>query len=90
MTMTEEKKISRPRIDTEAFLKAWVNAVNNDGSQMDVAEELRCSPAGVANKYKKLVAEGAELPELPTGSRKTKVDVDAINKYLKANLKGKK
>jgi len=36
------------------------------------------------------VADGAKLPELPTGSRKAKVDVDAINDYLKANLKGKK
>jgi len=71
MTMTEEKKISRPRIDTEAFLKAWVKAANNDGSQMDVAEELGCSPAGVANKYKRLVAGGGQLSEVPTGSMAT-------------------
>jgi transposase len=85
-----EKEIKRPRIDTSRFVEVWVATANAGGSQMDVASELGCSVGGAMNKWKKLCEEGADLPELPAGSRKAKVDVDEINAYINANLKRKK
>ena len=83
-----EEKIVRKRIDADQFVVAWIDAVNGGGTQADVAAVLDCSPQTVSNNYKRLVDSGAILPELPTGNSKKKtVDISAINKYVKANLK---
>lgn len=85
-----EKEIKRPRIETSRFVEVWVRVANEGGSQMDVASELGCSTGGAMSKWKRLRADGVDLPELPAGSRKAKVDVEEINAYINANLKRKK
>lgn len=83
--METEKKVRRPRIDTDNFVKVWVAVANRGGSVSDVASEVGCSVAGAMTKRKKLCEEGAELPPL-AGERK-KPDISSINDYIKANLK---
>lgn len=84
-TETEtKKKITRPRIDDKKFVKAWMDAHKNGGSQMDVAAAVGCTPAGVSSKHKKLTESGVDLPELKAGSRKAKVNVDELNELIKS------
>jgi hypothetical protein len=83
--MSEKKSstegVKRPRIDTERFLDAWIEAHENGGSQADVAATMGCSIGGVYVKAKRLVEEGVNLPALSTG-RKASIDVDALNARL--------
>lgn len=85
--METETKIKRPRINTEAFVKAWVDAFNDGGSHHDVAEKVGCSLAGVLSKAKNLAKEGVTLPELKKAGRRSRVDTKGLNDFIKANLK---
>lgn len=85
--METGEKVRRPRIDAKRFVEVWVRVANEGGTVSDVAQEMGCSVAGAGTKWKKLCEEGACLPELPTGKKKSKVDIDEINSYIKANLK---
>jgi hypothetical protein len=83
--MSDTKVIKRPRINKEDFIKTWAKAYKEGGSQADVAKALGCTPAGVATKYKKLVSEGVNLPELKR-KRKDTTDVAGLNKLLEEEL----
>jgi hypothetical protein len=83
MKMETKKEIKRPRIDKEDFIRAWTTVYNNGGNQIDVAEILGCTQAGVASKSKKLLEEGVKLPELKK-KRKDSTDVEALNKLIES------
>jgi hypothetical protein len=80
MEMTK-KEIKRPRINKDDFIRAWMTVYNNGGNQIDVAEILGCTQAGVASKSKKLVEEGVKLPEL---KKKGSTDVEGLNKLIES------
>lgn len=83
---TEVKKISRPRIDDNTFVKAWVEAYNQNGTIDDVAKCIGCSLAGAVSKWKRLAKEGVELPELKRKNKISNSDKDELNSYIKTNL----
>lgn len=88
MADTDTKtKIKRPRIDSDQFVKIWVEVFNNDGTQQDVADRVGCSLPGLLNKVKRLEEEGVSLPELKKAPRKSGVDVDELNRYISKNVK---
>lgn len=81
---SEEKKIVRKRIDNEAFVEAWLEAVANHGTQATVAETLGCTSGGVSIKAKRLREDGVKLPELSgQGRRRAPTDVDGLNDRIK-------
>lgn len=86
-TMDTKEKIKRPRIDTKAFVETWVAAFNNDGTQQDVADKIGCTIAGLLSKRKRLENEGVELPELRKAGRKSGIDADGLNEFIKNNVK---
>lgn len=85
--MDTKEKIKRPRIDTKAFVETWVEAFNNDGTPQDVADKIGCTIAGLLSKRKRLEKEGVELPELQKGRRKSGIDADGLNEFIKRNVK---
>lgn len=85
--MSTETKIKRPRIDDNTFVKAWVSACNQGGTIEDVASEIGCSLAGAVSKWKRLVKEGVELPELKRKNKISNLDKEELNSYIKTNLK---
>jgi hypothetical protein len=85
--MDTEKKITRKRIDSDMFVKVWIEVANNNGTMYDVAEAIGCSLPGVGTKRKSLATTGIVLPDLRRGGKKSKVDVSGLNAYIQANLK---
>lgn len=86
MVETEVKKISRPRIDDNAFVSAWMKVHSEGGTKSDVASRLGSTLAGVHGKFKKLSSEGVKLPALARAAytRKKKVDVEGLNKLIQS------
>jgi hypothetical protein len=81
----EAKEIKRPRINDEKFVKAWMTAAAEGGTQKDVAEELGCTQGGVASKFKKMAKDGVDLPPLKAGTGKgKKTDVEGLNALIKS------
>lgn len=79
-----EKKIVRKRIDNDAFVEAWLEAVASNGTQSTVAEALGCTSGGVSIKAKRLREDGVKLPELSgQGRRRAATDVDGLNERIK-------
>lgn len=79
-----EKKIVRKRIDNDAFVEAWLEAVASNGTQATVAETLGCTSGGVSIKAKRLREDGVKLPELTgQGRRRAPTDVDGLNERIK-------
>jgi predicted transcriptional regulator len=76
-----ENKITRPRIDDNAFVSAWMDAHKNGGNQGDVAKKLGCTAGGVSTKAKKLVDRGVKLPKLG-GRHEVNVDVNGLNDLI--------
>lgn len=85
--MDTEKKIVRKRINSDDFVKTWIEVANKNGTMYDVAEAVGCSLPGVGTKRKSLEKTGVVLPDLRRGGKKSKVDVDGLNAYIKENLK---
>lgn len=83
-----DKKIVRKRIDSDLFVKTWIEVANNNGTMHDVAEAVGCSLPGVGTKRKSLAERGIVLPDLRRGGKKSKIDVNGLNEYIKQNLKG--
>lgn len=81
--------ITRKRIDTDAFVDAWLEAHANGGSQQDVADAVGCSLGGVYVKSKSLSDKhGVHLPKLASTGR-SKVDAEALNARIAKATKGK-
>jgi predicted transcriptional regulator len=77
-----DTKISRPRIDDQAFVKAWMKVHASGGSQSEVARELGCTMGGVNGKFKRLEKDGVNLPAL--GRKGSKVDVEGLNSLIRS------
>lgn len=86
--MSTEAKIKRPRIDDSVFVKEWVRVCNEGGTVEEVARQIGCSLPGAVSKWKKLVKDGVDLPELKRKNRKSRSDKEELNSYIKSNLKG--
>ena len=77
--------IKRPRLDNKEFVEVWMRVAKSGGHQQDVADALGCSLAGALGKFKNLLKDGVELPELPRPPRKkSKVDVDGLNELIRS------
>lgn len=79
--MTDKKVITRPRIDDNDFVSAWMKAHKSGGNQGDVANELGCTAGGVSTKAKKLMSRGVKLPKLG-GRHEATVDVNGLNNLI--------
>lgn len=85
--METKEKIKRPRIDSDLFVKTWVEVFNSDGTHQDVADKVGCSLPGLLNKVKRLEKEGVHLPELRKADRRSGIDAEGLNDYIKRNAK---
>lgn len=67
---------------SEEFVKAWLQAVKENRNQSWLAEKLGLSRQSVSAKAYYYRKRGVDLPLMPKGSRKNRIDVEKLNKLI--------